>query len=575
MSSAALASLLDDLPEPELTLAPGVVPRDYGLRWYQTEQKAAVELALQTNRSCLLVAATGTGKTRTFSAIAGDWPGNVLVLCHRDELVHQARADLERITGEAVEIEQGQLRASARARIVVGSIDSVKRQNRLDRFGADRFSLVITDEGHHYTAKTYRRPLEFFKNAKLLGVTATPDRGDEKALGQIFEEVAYVYDIQQGIDDGYLVQVRAHEVTLGEIDISGVKVQGGDLSAAMLDDAMLKACGGIVSETMRYEPTRQGIVFLPGVRSAELCAQLFNKACPGSACFISGGTPVDERRQLVADFRAGVYRYLCNCMIATEGFDAPAASLIVQGRPTKSRALYAQMVGRGTRVLPGVVDHIQGQERAEDRRDAVTASQKPDMVILDFVGNSGRHKLITAADVLGGNYSAPEIELAKKKTKEGGNVGAALEAARKELQRIAQAAKVKASSTIHEVDPFGVLGMKRETNQTDLRFGYRPMSDGQRGFLERAGLKEKELLNLSKPEAQRLIGCIIKRRDLGLATYAQTKLLASHGVTERNISFSKASEALTHIIARQRAGHGPDIGALDGILHRQRQPGDD
>ncbi len=569
VSALALSNWLDDLPEPGLHLV-----RDYGLRWYQDEAKAGAERALETHKSCLLVMATSTGKTRTFGAIAADWPGSVLVLAHRDELIQQAKEDLEAITGEPVEVEQGQMRCSSTARLVVGSLDSVRSQKRLDRMGRDRFSLIIFDECHICLAPTYRKILEFF-NAKLLGVTATPDRTDKKALGQVFEVVAYVFDIQQAIESGYHVPIVAREVTLGEIDISGVKTQGGDLSAAMLDEAMLKACAGIVSETLKYEPDRQGIVYMPGVRSAELVAQLFNKEVSGSACFVHGGTPTEERREMFRDYKAGKYKYLSNCQVATVGTNLPNASLIVLGRPTKSRLLSTQMCGRGGRVLPGTVDHIPGRGDFAERQEAIAGSAKPNCSILDFVGNCGKHKLVTPVDILGGSYSEVEVKLAKEKLKEGGDVRAMLEAARKELQRIAQQARIAASSAITEIDPFGVLGMKRETNQTDLTFGYRPMTDGQRGFLQRAGLTEKDLFNLSKPEAQRLIGCVIKRRDLGLATYSQIRQLAKFGVTERNISSSRATEALAHIFAQKKAGHSPDPGALFGILHRRREPGED
>lgn len=553
-------------------LAPGVKARDYGLRWYQRMLKAAAETSLETNRSCLTVMATGLGKTRLGGAIAGDWPGNVLWLAHRDELLQQARADLERITGEMVEIEQGQTRASSRARIVVGSVQSVTRQNRLDRFGADRFSLVIPDECHHFVSPTYRRPLDFFKNAKLLGLTATPDRGDEKALGQIFEDHTPPFDIQQGIEQGYLVRIRMMPVEMKSVDISGVKTQAGDLVAAQLDDVMLKACAGIVAETLRYEPDRQTIVFMPGVKSAELAAQLFNRANPGSAAFVSGMTDEDERRDIVKSFREGRVQYLCNCQIATEGFDAPGCSCIVMGRPTKSRALAAQMCGRGTRVLPGVVDHLDGEENAEGRRAAIAASAKPDMVVLDFVFNSGRHTLVTPADILGGNYSEAEVTLAKKKTKGGGDVLKALEEARAQLRRIAEKAAIKASSVRTEVDPFGVFHIKRD--EGDTRFGRQPMTQGQYEYLDRMGVKPDQLNQMSKAEASKLISTAKVRRDHGLCTFKQMRLLQQNGVTDIQVGFEKATEALDYIFKTRREGGKPDPAQLDAIIHRQREPGE-
>lgn len=590
---------LDDLPEPEvlpspgkwqqpslfgahpeLPLAPGAKGRDYGLRWYQQEAKEAVEARLQTCRSTLAVMATGTGKTRLFGAVASDWDGNVLVLAHRDELVHQARRDLEAITGEVVEIEQADLTASLSARIVVGSTDTVKQQKRLDRFGKDRFQLVIPDEFHHYTARTYRRILDFFDRAKIFGVTATPDRGDRKALGQIADSVAYVFDIQQAIEQGYLVEVLAHEVTLGEIDVSGVGVSGGDLVAAQLDEVMLKACAGIVSETLRYEPDRQGIAYLPGVKSAELVAELFNRHTPGSCGFVSGATPKEERREMFRAFKEGQLKYISNCMVATEGTDLPTASLIIQGRPTKSRALHTQISGRGMRVLPGVVDHVHGRDGAEERRRLIAASAKPDCIILDFVGNSGKHKLVTAADVLGGKYTEDEVTEAKKKLKTGGNVQEALEAARRELNRIATAAKVKASSVRKQVDPFGAFNMVREHDPL-LTAGYKAMTMGQRDFLLKAGVKEKELEGMSRADAQRLQGAITIRRSKGLASYAQMRTLKMVGVTQANVSYRKAKEVLDYVFPiwhAQRAGdksRAVDPAVIESIVHRERVVGEE
>ena len=594
MSAAAL-DWLDDLPEPEileagrewgqpslfgapstLPLAAGVTPRDYKLTWYQAEAKSATELALETNRSAMIVMATGTGKTRTFGSIAGDWPGNVLVLCHRDELVHQARLDLEMITGEQVEVEQAHLRASSTCRIVVGSTDTVKQKSRLERFGPDRFSLVICDEFHHYLAKTYRRPIDFFKNAKLIGVTATPDRGDEKALGTLIDEVSYVFDIQSGIDQGYLVPIDVREVNVESIDISGVGTSGGDLIAAQLDDVMLKSAASIVSETLKYEPGRQGIVFLPGVKSAELTAELFNKAVPGSACFISGATDIDERRELIRRFKAGEFRYLCNCMIATEGFDAPTVSLIVQGRPTKSRALYAQMAGRGTRVLPGIVHHIPGPEGAAERRAAIAASAKPNMVVLDFVGNAGAHKLVNPVDLLGGDYTEAEVKEAKKKLKEdgGGDVAKALAAARAGLARIAQAAKVRATSSMRSIDPFGNLG-ERRTDPVEMRFGRKAMTQGQRDFLLRGGVKEKELEGMSRADAHRLQQIICDRRELGLSSYAQARTLKMVGVDASKVPFKQASEAVGYVLRQWDQKLPVDGRWVEALCGRRREPGEE
>lgn len=570
MTMLCLDDLDDLVPERESGEFPS-----YGLRWYQREGKAAAEASLKAQRATLIVMATGLGKTRLGSAVSGDWAGGVLWLAHRDELVQQAAEALEALTGEAVEIEKGELRASSRARIVVGSVQTLCKQKRLERFARDRFTLIIVDEAHHYVAKTYRRPLDYFAGAKLLGLTATPDRGDHKALGKIFDRVGYCFDIERGIDQGYLVPIEGKTVRLDEIDLSQVGKTGGDLIAAQLDEAMLKAVEGIVRETVRLAPERQGILFFPGVKTAELAASRLNTLKPGSATFISGTTDEDERRQLVKDFKAGRIQYLCNCQIATEGFDAPAVSLIVMGRPTLSRALFAQMLGRGTRTLPGLVDSLDGPEAAAERKAAIEGSRKPSCLVLDFVGNSGKHTLVTPEDILGGSYSEAEVKLAKRKAKEagGGDPRTLLQAAREELRRVAASVRSRVKSTVESFNPFSVLHM--EPTKDSMRFGYKPISPGQADALKRMGLSKQDMVGLSKDDAHRLLGAAAIRRKHGLASYKQLSLLRERGVTEVNIPAHRASQALGYIFEQTNSGKAADPMMVRLILSAAREPGED
>lgn len=233
---------------------------------------------------------------------------------------------------------------------------------------------------HHFVGNTYTKPFDFFAAAKVVGVTATPDRADEKALGKQFESVAYCFDILQGIEAGYLVPIAGKQIELGEIQLDGIKDVAGDLAKGQLDEVMVRAVEGIVSKTLELERERQAIGFFPGIKSAEYAAERFNALEPNSTGFIHGGTDPSLRNQITADYKSGKLRRLMNVGIAIEGFDAPATSLIIQGRPTKSRMFYAQTVGRGTRVLPGTVDHLDGAERSAERRAAVAASLKPSCI---------------------------------------------------------------------------------------------------------------------------------------------------------------------------------------------------
>lgn len=534
------------------------------LRYYQAEACEAVLSGFEEYRSQLIVLATGGGKTQIFCAIARKWPGKVLVLAHRDELVEQARARLEQMTGEQVDVEQAGRQASIFARLVVASVDTIKQQKRLDRFGKDHFGLVIADECHHFLAATYRRPLDYFSGAKLLGVTATPDRADEKALGKLFENVAYCFDIRQGIDQGYLVPLIGRQIELGEIELDGVATVAGDLAKGQLDEVMLRAVEGIVKKTLELEPDRQAVCFFPGVKSAEYATERFNALDPMSAAFISGETLPHIRKGIVSDFREGRIKRLCNCMVATEGFDAPAASCIVQARPTKSRGLYAQMVGRGTRVLGGLVEAIPGRECAAERRALIAGSRKRDCVILDFVGNATKHALVTPEDLLGGDYSDEEVQLAKKKAKgaDGANPVAMLEEARKELQRVAAAIKSKVAAQARMFDPFAVLDVDlTSTTREDMRWGRKPPTERQMEALVRMKLPKEALKNISQREARKLLAERSRRHDAGLATYAQLGHLKKYGIDNPNVSFEAAGRALTYI-----ASQGWSVSKVDPLI---------
>lgn len=567
-----MAELWDDLP-------PGEAEDSDGLRYYQRDAYNAIRSWLTGKaQSVLVVMATGLGKTQVFGAVAKHWDGDVLVLAHRDELVDQARKRLEQMTGGYVEVEKAEWSSSPRTHFVVGSVQSFN-QKRLDRLGKDRFGLVIFDEAHHAVSPSYRRALEFF-NAKRLLVTATPDRGDEKAMGQIAEEVAFVMDIEDGIDAGYLVPIRGRQVTLSEIHLENVGKSGGDFTIGELDEEMLKAVEGVVHETLRLEPHRQAIGFFPGVRSAELAAQKFNALDPGSAAFISADTNEYERKGIVADFKQGRLKRLCNCMVATEGFDAPGASLIIQARPTLSRALYAQMSGRGTRVLPGIVDKIHGKARAAERREAIARSSKPDCMILDFVGNSTKHALVTMEDVLGGSFSDEEVQRAKKKRQESGEAFDAREAllrARREIEQLAKATRAKVRSEVRDFDPFRVFGMSLPDEQRfSSRFGLKPATEKQVAMLKKAGMPNEDVEGLSAGAAKRLIDKIVGRRKHGFANYQQMRILQQWGITQQNVLFDRANEATTYL---SQSGFGKrrpvDPGKLNEILFHTRQPGEE
>ena len=825
-------------------------PDPDGLRYYQRDASEAAIKSLRTHRACLLVLATGLGKTQIAGAIARAWPGNILFLAHRDELVTQAQARLEAMTGEWTEREQG-TRASYHARIVVGSVQSVMQSRRLQRMGSAKFSLIIVDECfpagtmvdgrpieslrvgdlvtsvdhntgavvrrrvvrlfekvstsmvrlcygesvvectgnhpvfvkgrgyvkaecvdagdmlcmrgsvrvreadldsaekdmqpkvsggagvdahgadkpqalfgahevqqpdapggqqgagegyadsdgaqaagawrerkgsddsrvgdcrgvgvanerrgadedaarvgisdllqdrcgepvpkgwgggrwseprdagsadagpeeggllawvrldriesiqpasasgtrvynvevegshtyfandilvhncHHYSAKSFRKPLDYFKGAKVLGITATPDRADKMALGQIFDDAPFRMDIVEGIEAGYLVPLECSRVHLDAISLDSVGKSKGDLNTGELDTIMVEACEGIAQTLTGLHPGKQAIVFMPGIRSSEYVAAKLNVLVPGSAVCISSESELVERAEQVKAFKEGKILYFCNCGIATEGFDAPDVSIIAIGRPTLSRSLYAQMVGRGTRPKAGTVDRFLGADGAEKRRAAIAASAKPRGIILDFVGVGEKHDLASPEDLLGGDYTPAEIKLAKAKAaKEPGElVEKNLAVARAELQAIAAAIRAKVQSRILRFDPFGVMREQSAPGRYDeLSRDVLKPDAGLVEYLKRAGLKPKEIAGMSELQARRFRAAAVERQRKGLASYRQLRQLERHGFTDANVSMAKAKAAMDYMDSLGWDHSAVDHSRLATILGTQPRP---
>jgi len=282
------------------------------------------------------------------------------------------------------------------------------------------------------------------------------------------------------------------------------------------------------------------------VKAAELTAEIFNRHRRGMAAWVCGQTDREDRRRMLAEFAAGKVQVVCNCGVLTEGFDDPGVEVVIMGRPTKSRALYSQMVGRSTRPLPGVVD---GPETAEARRAAIAASAKPSCLVVDFVGNAGRHKLITSADILGGKVSEEALERAVKRVSTAGgpvNMTEAVDEAEAELReqkRLAEAARraglvATARFTTQSVDPFDVLHLD-PVKPRGWDAG-RQLTEKQRSLLARQGINPDRV---SFAEARQLIAEIFRRWDGKLCSFKQAKVLRKYGY-ETEVSFAEASATI-------------------------------
>lgn len=541
------------------------------MRPYQREALSAVKREWQSAASTLVVMPTGTGKTILFaSLIRSCFPARALVLAHREELIFQAADKIHRVTGFRCEVEMADYRADLEnglfggPQVVVSTIQTqcsgADGSGRMTRFDPAMFGLLIVDEAHHATAATYRRVIEYYRRnpaLKVLGVTATPDRKDEEALGQVYETVAYDYEILNAIDDGWLVPIQQQLVEVSGLDFSGIRTTAGDLNGADLARVMEeeRTLHEIAGPTVEIVGGRRALVFAASVAHAERLCDIFNRHRAGCAGWVCGKTDKDERRKTLAAFSAGKLQYVVNVGVLTEGFDDPGVEVVVMGRPTKSRALYAQMVGRATRPLPGLVD---GVESADERRMAIGGSAKPACLVVDFVGNSGRHKLMTSADILGGNVSDEAVERAVAKAREAGkpvDMAKSLEDEEKALQvdRAREAArranlKAKAAWAVRDVNPFDVFELSPEKAR-GWNTG-KSLSGKQRAILANVGIDPD---SVDYAGGRQLLNEIFRRWDAGLCSYKQARMLRKHGYTG-NETRQEASRILAGIFSRLREG---------------------
>lgn len=486
------------------------------LRPYQQAAKAAVldEWDRGVDKT-LLVLPTGTGKTIVFSAVAEEAVkrgGRVLILAHRGELLEQAADKLEKSTGLRSSLEKAESSClGSWYRVAVGSVQSLQRPSRLDRFAPDYFNTIIIDEAHHCLSDGYQRVLEHFSAAKVLGVTATPDRGDMRSLGQYFETLAYEYTLVQAIRDGYLSPIKALTVPL-RLDLSSVGVQNGDFKVGDLGTALDPYLDAIADEMLKNCADRKTVVFLPLVKTSQKFRDILN-AKGFRAAEVNGES--DDRAEVLRDFEAGRYNVLCNSMLLTEGWDCPSVDCVIVLRPTKIRSLYSQMVGRGTRLYPGK-DHL---------------------LLLDFLWHTERHELCHPAALV-----AESPDVAKKMTENIEEAEAAVDIMEAEEQAesdvVAQREEALAKQLEEMkrrkrklVDP---LQFEMSIQAEDLSgyvptFGWEmgPATDKQRKTLEKLGIFPDQIDNAGK--AAMLLDRLDKRRDAGLTTPKQIRFLEGKG----------------------------------------------
>lgn len=396
------------------------------LRDYQHRCVEAVERSFGTHDSVMAVKPTGTGKTEVFVRLASDWQsGRVLVVAPMIELVGQAARKIYQRTGVQPAIEQGQYRSNeaewGRSPFIVASKQTLtgaaKRYKRLADIG-----LVIVDECHLAATKIYQEMLDWFRErgAKVLGVTATPKRHDGVGMHNLFDHCAFTYSIEDAIEDGWLVAPKAKCVRLESLDLSSVRTNRDDfvqseLAKAMEGEKVIHEIAAVTAAEFHGEKT---VVFCASVAEAQRVSELLVDRHRIKSGWVCGKTEKQERHQTLSAFTNGDLDVVCNVGVLTTGWDFPGLQHIVMARPTKSQPLFVQILGRGMRPLPGVVD-FDGSNAAM-RRGAIAESAKPHWRVTDLRDNSNRHSLLTTADVLGGSeLSQAARDMVRQKSERG------------------------------------------------------------------------------------------------------------------------------------------------------------
>jgi superfamily II DNA or RNA helicase len=485
-------------------------------------QRAAVNAAHRTlanGRRCgLWVMPTGTGKTRAFVALARELDADTLVVVHRDELARQAAATFGQFWPE-VTVGMMPGRGWEDSRVVIATVQSL--HNKLDHMPPDRFELVVLDEAHHAPARSWEKVIEHFTPRLLLGVTATPERLDGKDLAAYFGGgLLYAYPLGDAMRDDYVVPIRQYgirtEVSLDDIPVRAGDFSVKDLARVVSTEARTRA---VIEAHREHAADRLTLVFAVDLAHVEQIRAGF-LAAGVPAASVTGKMPLEERRQVLADFGAGRVRVLVNYEVLTEGYDERGIGAVIMARPTKSRTLYQQCVGRGLRAYP--------------------EGNKADCLVLDVIDRSLRHRVVVASDLFGAHV--PDCG--------GGDIR---DAARAE----------KARWRLEPLSPSPSLAWRWESGEDtpwprvpDLN-GYRPRAPWE---LKPASPKQIKLLTrgfgfevlrpLTKGEASHLIEeCKhLDQRYPTPATDGQVGLLRAHGRWRPGMSKREAAREIGQVM---------------------------
>ncbi len=536
--------------------------RKFALRGRQPEWLETIWTDLNTWSRLLAVAPGGVGKTTLFAALAARAHQHgirTLVLENRDRLTRQTADRIRKETGLQVDVEMGDQHAGPFAPIVVGSVQTLGRVGRLSGFDATHFGLIVPDEAHFSLAPQWARILRYFHYgaeslnsdwveplpgtytplAKVVGFTATPDIGEKKNLGEFYQHRSVDYSYLEAVNDGWLVGPVQKCIPV-KIDLRKYKtahtLSGNDFKVGDLSQALVPVIEELAEQILIHAENKKTIAFLPSVECARMMTEALTRMGM-KAIFVSGEClDVDDKtEEFVA---SGPGTVLCNAVLYTYGVDFPDVDCIAWFRATISRAFYIQGIYRGTRVLPGIID---GLNTAEERRDAIAMSSKPNLLILDPMFVSDRIDLLDAYDLF---TDKPKVKAIMKAS---GDVSpaAAEKAERDFLASLEKEAKKHARKKARTIDPLAwavsigdaALANWKPENSWDSG----PPTQGQLDLLRRQGI---DVSNIKyKGLANKLVGRLITRLNLKLATVQQLSFLQQLGMGEQECAKLTQKEA--------------------------------
>ena len=508
------------------------------LRQYQKDACNAVWKGWQVHNIIAIVLCTGAGKTIIASKLIEHYANQgkkILFLANREELIQQASDKLMASTGLIAGIEKGQLTTRYwDHKVTVGSIQTLARSNRMEAFAPDTYDYIIADECHGCMSEQWQKVFGYF-NSKVLGLTATFMRGDKKNLGSFFEDISFQYNLKQAIRDGFLSPIIAKTIPL-EIDLSKVKTQTGDFKERDIAETITPYLDEIAASIKEHAGNRKILIFLPLIETSEKMVDALRKV-GFTAEHIDGKSK--DRKEKLENFSKGTFQVLCNAMLLTHGYDEPSIDCVVVLRVTQSSGLYIQMCGRGTRLSPG----------------------KKDLLLLDFLWHSAKHKLHSPASLYASSEEEAEI---MNKTLRGAGKEMSLEEMKAEAaneihnereSKLAQYIDANRTRKARTIDPlnFGLSVFN------DNIIEYEPASKWEKEVATGQQLETLEKLGfdfegITKGYASTILGAVRDRRDGGLATPKQLMILLKNGYSNAStFSFEQASSTIDWL-AKNRWG---------------------